>query len=244
MLLAYAKITLDRRRCSTPTLPDEPWFGGALRALLPDAAARAVRRPARRPPAAPRDHHHRAGQRPGQPGRHHLRVPAAVEETGASRGGGGPGVRGGPRGLRARATLGRASRRWTTRSRPASQTAALPRDPPAARPRDPLAAAAAGGPASTSPPRSSTSARPWTSWCRRCPSCWSAPSGSGCTLRAAEFAGLGRARRPRRAGGRAARRVLAARRRRDRGGRRSVPADEVARRLLRALRAVSRSTGC
>ena len=98
MLLAYAKITLTRRaasprRCRTSLLRRR-----AAR-LLPDAAARAVRRPARPPPAAPRDHHDRCGQRHGQPRRHHLRLPRAGGDR-REPGGDRPGLHRRARGLR------------------------------------------------------------------------------------------------------------------------------------------------
>ena len=55
--------------------PRRPRLHGRARALLPHAAARAVPRPARDPPAAPRDRRDRARERPRQPGRHDVRVP-------------------------------------------------------------------------------------------------------------------------------------------------------------------------
>ena len=74
VLLAYVKIVLEREILDSE-LPDEAWTADVLRRLLPDPAARAVRRPDGRAPAAPRDRHHRAGQRGGQPGRHVVRLP-------------------------------------------------------------------------------------------------------------------------------------------------------------------------
>ena len=75
MLVAYAKIALKPRPHRRPRCPTTRGSDATLRDVLPDAAARAVRRPARRAPAAPGDRHHRAGQRHGQPRRHHLRLP-------------------------------------------------------------------------------------------------------------------------------------------------------------------------
>ena len=73
--VAYAKIALDRGPGRHRALPDEPWFAPTLRGYFPQPLRRALRRPARRPPAAPRDHHDLRGQRDGQPGRHHVRLP-------------------------------------------------------------------------------------------------------------------------------------------------------------------------
>ena len=108
-------------------LVDEAWTTDVLAAVFPDAAARAVRRPDGRPPAAPGDHHDRAGQRGGQPGRHVVRLP---RDGGERRVGGrrDPRVRGGPRRVRAGRHLGggrgagqpgadRPRRRWSSWSR-------------------------------------------------------------------------------------------------------------------------------
>ena len=74
MLAAYAKIELAnalRRR----DLADDPYFRRHAAPLLPEAAGGTLRRRAGHPPAAPRDHRHRGGQRHDQHGRHHLRLP-------------------------------------------------------------------------------------------------------------------------------------------------------------------------
>ena len=76
VLVAYSKIALKRGPAGEP-MPDDPWFHRTLRGLLPAADQGAVRRPARRAPAAPGDRHERARQRHGQPRRHHLRLPGA-----------------------------------------------------------------------------------------------------------------------------------------------------------------------
>ena len=65
----------DRGPRRTRDLPDEEWFTRTLRSYFPTRVRRALRRPARDPPAAPRDHHHLPRQRDGQPRRHHLRLP-------------------------------------------------------------------------------------------------------------------------------------------------------------------------
>ena len=139
--------------------------------LLPGADRRAVRRPARQPPAAPRDRHQLGGQLDGQPGRHHVRLPGRGGDR-RHPGAGGPRVRGLPRGLRPDAPTSPRSRRSTTSS------------PPAPRPRSTWSSAGcstarcAGSCRTarrrwTSAPRSSASARSWPSTARRCcPCCW------------------------------------------------------------------------
>ena len=117
VLVAYAKLALK-----DDLLPD----GAAGRAvvpvdagrLLPGADPRPVRRPARRPPAAPRDRHQRGGQLDGQPGRHHLRVPRRGGDRRDPRAGR-PRVRRLPRGLRPDRPTSPRSRRSTTSSPPA-----------------------------------------------------------------------------------------------------------------------------
>ena len=116
MLVAYAKIALTEDLVASD-LPDDPWFARTLRDYFPPPLVRALRRPARLAPAAPRDHHDLPGQRDGQPRRHHLRLP-------------GPGGDGGRRPSRWRAPTRSAarcsacatswprSRRWTTWCRP------------------------------------------------------------------------------------------------------------------------------
>ena len=136
VLVAYAKLALKEDLLPT-ALPDEPWFQSTLRRLLPGADPRAVRRPARRPPAAPRDRHQRGGQLDGQPGRHHVRVP----RRGGDRrhpGAGRPRVRGLPRGLRPDLATSRAVEALDNVVSTDAQTAALPGVPPAARPVGPV----------------------------------------------------------------------------------------------------------
>ena len=83
-----ARVREDRAeatRSRRVRLPDEAWTARGARELLPDAAARAVRRPDGRAPAAPRDRHHRAGQRGGQPRRHIVRLPRGGGDRGDAR---------------------------------------------------------------------------------------------------------------------------------------------------------------
>ena len=76
VVLAYSKITLYAALLESD-LPEDPALGGELRALLPDAAAGALRRRHAAPPPAARDHRHPRHQRPDRPGGHDLRVPPA-----------------------------------------------------------------------------------------------------------------------------------------------------------------------
>ncbi len=74
VLLAYTKITMEREVAGSE-LPDERWTATVLVDYFPTPAAAALRRPDGPPPAAPRDRHHRSGQRSGQPRRDQLPVP-------------------------------------------------------------------------------------------------------------------------------------------------------------------------
>ena len=98
VLAAYAKIELASALRDSD-LADDPWFRSTLRAYFPRAAAEEVRRRTGHPPAAPRDHRDRRGQRHDQPRRHHLRVPRHRGNLGHG-GRRRQGVRGPPRGLR------------------------------------------------------------------------------------------------------------------------------------------------
>ena len=220
MLVGLRQDHADRRRCSTPTLPDEP-------VVRPPRCAATSRRGCverygdrlDRPPAAPRDHHD-------------LRWSTTWSTAAASRSS-----------FRAAGGDRRQPRRdrpglhaWCARSSGSSDfwdaIEALDNQLPDRRPVDALPRGAAG--CSTAHPLAA--AEPPGEHRRRrrdraLPAgvdelvpqvpelpAW-APSRSGCTLRAAEFAGLGVPDdlAERRRG--AARRVLAARRRRDRGRR-------------------------
>ena len=77
VLLAYAKITLEEELLASHASRRRR-LPARARALLPHAAARAVPRSHPRAPAAPRDHRDRARERPGEPGRHDVRVPASA----------------------------------------------------------------------------------------------------------------------------------------------------------------------
>ena len=99
MLLAYTKIVVgagDHRLLACPTTRGPPrcwpeYFPAPLRERYGDRMAR--------PPAAPRDRHHRAGQRGGQPGRHLVRLPGTGGDRGQLRRRGAR-LRGGARRLR------------------------------------------------------------------------------------------------------------------------------------------------
>jgi hypothetical protein len=145
--------------------------------LLPDATARALRRPDGRPPAAPGDRDHAAGQRGGEPGRVVVPVPRARGDRRQ------PGrraarVRGGARRLRpARAVArDRVARRRHPRA-----------DPDRAAPGGPAVARPGGAVAGLQPPltdrRHAEIARcapAWPSCCRACRSCTAVASGTRC----------------------------------------------------------------
>ena len=117
------------RRCPTRSGPPQ-----VLRRLLPDPAARALRRPDGRPPrcaarSSPRALVNEVVNRGGIV----VRLPGDGGDR-RRRGRRDPRLRGGPRRLRPAARCGRPSRRWTTQVPTAAQTAGLPGDPAAARP--------------------------------------------------------------------------------------------------------------
>ena len=82
-LMAYTKIVLEPTRSLASDLPDDPYLADRLDRLLPDRAARALRRPDARAPAAPGDHRHRRGQRLRQPVRASPASTGCPAETGA-----------------------------------------------------------------------------------------------------------------------------------------------------------------
>jgi glutamate dehydrogenase len=150
VLAAYAKITLTATILDTP-LPDEAWFGAALRPLLPGSAGREVRRPARPASAAPRDHLDLGDQRHGQPRRHLVRLPRPGGDRGepaADR----PGLHARTRGVPPRRPVGRdrVARQQAAHRRPVD---ALPRGSPAARPAAPAGCCRVARRASTSQPK-------------------------------------------------------------------------------------------
>ena len=231
---------LRHRRCRTSR-------GSSRRCAdyFPAPIARAVRRPARRPPAAPRDHHHRGGQRRWSTGAASPSCSAPTEETGATPEQVARAFVVVPRGLRPDAPASPRSRRWTTWSPTDAQTALylefrrlLDRavrwflQNRAGRPwtsRAEIERFAAGG-------RRATARR-----CRRLLRGASASGSSGGPPSWCEPGAPSRARDPR---GGAARPVLAARRGRDlRRDRRATPS-EVAPVYFAALRAVRDRRGC
>ena len=76
VVLAYSKITLYASLLEGD-LPDDPALERRPRALLPAAAARALRRRDRAAPAAAGDHRHAGGQRHGRPCGIDVHVPPA-----------------------------------------------------------------------------------------------------------------------------------------------------------------------
>ena len=118
-LLAYSKIDLyaelldsERARGPVPV--------GRARALLPGAAAGALRRADARAPAAARDHRHAGREQHAPRRRHDVRVPAARGDGGA-RLGHRARLRGGARGVPDARRSGPRSRRSTTTSPPRSR---------------------------------------------------------------------------------------------------------------------------
>ena len=95
-----------RPRSSQPTCPTTRTLEPDLVALLPGAAARALRRRDPRPPAAPRDHRHAGRQPDGQPVGHLVRPPHDRGHRGVGRRRD-PGLGRGPRHLRLRRAVGR-----------------------------------------------------------------------------------------------------------------------------------------
>ena len=77
VLLAYTKITVADELIRTE-LPDDPYLRRLLHAYFPKALRERVPRADRRARAAPRDHHHRAGQRHRQ----HRRSPPSCTGCG------------------------------------------------------------------------------------------------------------------------------------------------------------------
>ena len=98
VLAGYAKIELAKELNSSD-LADDPWFRGTLRSYFPRQVSERFESELDCASAAPPDHLHRGGQRHDQPRRNHLRLPG---HRGNHRHGrrGGPGLRGGTRGLR------------------------------------------------------------------------------------------------------------------------------------------------
>ena len=119
VLEAYAKITLTTTVLDSG-LPDDPWLDRRAPPLLPAAGRGRDARPAGGSPAAARDRHELAGQRPGQPGGAHVRLP---RPGGDRREPAGDRARllGRARGVRPRRLLARGRPRSTTRCRPRSR---------------------------------------------------------------------------------------------------------------------------
>ena len=201
VLVAYAKIALDRRPRRLRACPTIPGSRATLRGYFPPAAARALRRPARHPPAAPRDHHDLPGERDGQPRRDHLRLPRARRRPGPT-----PSRWPGPTRCAARcsacATSWRAGRGARQACRHRGADPALPGVPAAARPVGALVPADAARPARHRRRDRPVRARWSPSWSRCCPSCSSATSTRRCRRRRKRSAALGVPERARPARGR------------------------------------------
>ncbi len=90
-LMSYTKIMLAREVLSSD-LPDDPDLADRLVRYFPTPLRDPLRRPDPRAPAEPGDHHHGAGQRLREQGRHHLLPPAVLGDGGL---GGRPDPRGG-----------------------------------------------------------------------------------------------------------------------------------------------------
>lgn len=105
VLLAYVKIVLEREILAEG-LADEEWTTEVLVNYFPTPMRERFAGRMGQHPAAPGHRDDRAGERGDQPGRHLVRVPGGRGDCGV-RGGRDPGVRGGPRGVRAARAVGR-----------------------------------------------------------------------------------------------------------------------------------------
>ena len=192
-----------RRSCSPPTCPTTRALANELERYFPTPLRERFRGAAAAPPAAARDHRHARRQRPRQPRRHDLRVPAAATRPAPA-----PPTSRAPTRPRARssscATSGPRSRRSTGRSPPRRRSRCCSRRGSCSSGRR-AGSCATGAGRSTSRRRSPASRRARRRSPRPCPSCSARPS-----VEAARVTGVARRRpacRPRsRSGSRISRR--------------------------------------
>ena len=116
VLMSWTKIVLADELLASD-LPDDPYLDFDLAAYFPAADAGGVRRAAPRAPAAPRDHRHPGGQRPGQRRGHDVLDPARGRDRGDGRRADPRQLRG-PRDLRVAAAARGAQGPGTTSSTP------------------------------------------------------------------------------------------------------------------------------